>query len=562
MQTRDVPVLIVGSGLAGLTAAVTLAWRGVPVLLVERRAGTLRNPRARGVNLRSMELLRVAGLERDLVAAGGHSFENFTIHIAESVTGRELQTLMPRGGAGAGGEFDLSSLSSARPSMAGQDRIEPVLRRHAEALGAELCYSTELVSLEQDAQCVLAHLRDRESGAERIVRAQYLIAADGHRSPTRQRLGIGTHGYGTLSHNVAVVFEGDIEALIGKGRIALYYVQNPRFTGVFVNADDPNVAVAGMEYDPARDSATSFDHDRALRIVRDVLGVPEFEARILEVQTFEFASQVADELARGRVFMIGDAAHTMPPTGGLGGQTAIQDGYDIAWKLALVLHGDAGAALLDTYAAERQPVAEMTVARQLANYVERMRPDRAEVARHVLGSSASPLPDYMSVAFGYRYRSPAILTEAPDDGAPAESPFVPSGKPGTRAPHVVFEHRGAKISSLDLMGRDLVLLCGPAAAPWARAAMAIAWGAAAPLAVHRLGADLIDLEERWQQAFGVGASGAVLLRPDGFIAWRAQGAVNSPGDVLTNVLARVLCRTPESLRRPVVRQLAEQGAAA
>lgn len=562
MYPRDVPVLIVGSGLAGLTAAVTLAWRGVPVLLVERHAGTSRNPRARGVNLRSMELLRVAGLETDLVMAGGHSFEDFTIHIAETVAGRELQTLLPRGGARSGGEFDLSGLTPARPSMAGQDRIEPILRRHAEALGAELRYATELLSVEQDAHGVTARLRDRTTGEEQVVHAHYLIAADGHRSFIRERLGIGTHGYGTLSHNVAVVFEGNIEALIGERRFALYYLQNPRFTGVFVNGDDAHLAVAGMEYDPTRESADDFQGARALRIVRDVLGVPDFEARILEVQTFEFASQVADELARGRIFLIGDAAHTMPPTGGLGGQTAMQDGYDIAWKLAMVLHGDAGPNLLDTYAAERQPVAEMTVARQLANYVERMRPDRAEIARHVLESSGTPVPDYMSVAFGYRYRSSAILTEAPDDGVPAESPFAPSGRPGTRAPHVAFERHGTRVSSLDLMGRDLVLLCGAEASGWARAAMAIAWRAGVPLAVHRVGADLLDAGRRWQAAFGVGDSGAVLLRPDGFIAWRSQGAVSSPADVLTDVLARVLCRTPESLRRAVIRQLVAHGAAA
>jgi len=551
MKTRDIPVLIVGSGLAGLTSAVTLAWRAIPVLLVERHAGTLKHPRARSVNLRSMELLRVAGLESDLVAAGGHSFEDFTIHIAESVTGRELQTLLPRAGARARGEFDLSALSPAVPSMAGQERIELVLRRHAEALGAELRYSTELVALEQDARGVSARIRDLTTGEESLVRAQYLIAADGHRSRMRERLGIGTHGYGTLSHNVAVVFEGDIESLIGERRFALYYLQNPRFTGVFVNGDDPHTAAAGIEYDPSRESTGDFDHERALQIVRDVVGVPDFEARILEVQTFEFASQVADQLARGRVFLAGDAAHTMPPTGGLGGQTAIQDAYDLAWKLAFVLRGDAGPALLDTYAAERQPVAEMTVARQLANYVERMRPDRAEVARHVLESSGSPIPDYMSVAFGYRYRSAAILTEAPDDGAPAESPFVPSARPGTRAPHLPLLHRGARISSLDLMGRELVLLCGPGASAWARAGMAVASPAAAPLITYRLGADLIDVERRWQSAFGVGDSGAVLLRPDGFVAWRSQGEVSSPTDVLTEILARVLCRTPESLRRPV-----------
>jgi aklavinone 12-hydroxylase len=393
------------------------------------------------------------------------------------------------------------------------------------------------------------------------VRSQYLLAADGHRSPIREWLGVGTQGYGTLSHNVAVVFEGNIEALIGEGRFALYYLQNPRFTGVFVNGDDPHIAVAGMEYDPSRDSPRDFDHARALRIVREVLGVPDFEAKVLEIQTFEFASQVAEEIVRGRVFMIGDAAHTMPPTGGLGGQTAMQDAYDISWKLAMVLHGDAGSELLDTYAAERKPVAEMTVARQLANYFERMRPDRAEVARHVLGSSG-PVPDYMSVAFGYRYRSAAILAEAPDDGAPAESPFAPSGRPGTRAPHIVFVHRGARLSSLDLIGRDFVLLCGPGASGWARAGMAVAWPSAAPLTVYRVGADLIDVEKRWQTAFGVSDSGAVLLRPDGFISWRSPGAVNSAVDALAGVLGRVLCRTPASMRRTAVMPGAAQGAAA
>ena len=561
MKTREIPVLVVGSGLSGLTAAVMLSWRGVPALLVERHAGTLQNPRARGVNLRSMELLRVAGLEPDLVAAGGHSFEDFTIHIAETVTGRELQTLMPRGAARAGGEFDVTRLTPARPSMAGQNRVEPILRRHAESLGAELLYSTELVSVEQDVQGVTACIRELRSGEEQLVRAQYLIAADGHRSRVRAGLGIGTHGYGTLSHNVAVVFEGNVEALIGERRFALYYLQNPRFTGVFVNADELHVAVAGMEYDPSRESSRDFDHARALRIVRDVLGVPDFDAKVLEVQTFEFASQVADAVARGRVFLIGDAAHTMPPTGGLGGQTAMQDGYDIAWKLTMVLQGHAGPALLDTYAAERKPVAEMTVARQLANYVERLRPDRAEVARHVLESSGQ-LPDYMSVAFGYRYRSAAILTETPDDGAPAESPSAPSGRPGTRAPHVVFVHRGARLSSLDLIGRDFVLLCGPGASGWTQAGKAVAWSTSAPLTVYRVGADLIDPEKRWQTSFGVSDSGAVLLRPDGFIAWRSPGAANSPGDALAEVLARVLCRTRESMSRSAGGRGAAQGAAA
>lgn len=575
MTQQRVPVLIVGSGLSGLTTAVMLAWHGIPPLLVERRAGTSKNPRARGVNFRSMELLRVAGLEPDLLAAGGQPFESFSIIIAETVTGRELHTLLPPGGLSAAGEsgtvdgagvargtsagraFDTRSLSPAVASAAGQERVEPILRRHAEALGADLRYATELAGFEQDADGVTAVLRDCASGAEQSVRADYLVAADGHRSPIRARLGVGARGYGTLSHNVAVVFEGDLDPVIGRGRLALYYLRNPRFTGVFVNTDDPNRAIAGIEYDPARASPADFDERRALEIVRDVLGLPRFDARILEIQTFEFSSRVADELSRGRVFLVGDAAHTMPPTGGLGGQTAIQDGYDIAWKLAMVLHGRAGPALLATYAAERKPVAEMTVARQLANYVERMRPDRAEIMREAARLPAGALPDYLSVAGGYCCRSAAILSETPDDGALAESPFSASGRPGTRAPHVPFVLRGVPLSSLDLIGREFVLVCGPDGAAWARAAVPFVSGGALPLAVYRVGAELRDPDGRSFARFGVEASGAVLLRPDGLIAWRARNLESArecgcdARAVLEQVLARVLCRSVESLRARV-----------
>lgn len=562
MSELRVPVLVVGSGLAGLTTTVMLAWRGVAPLLVERHPGTSKNPRARGVNFRSMELLRVAGLEPDLVAAGGQSFDDFSITIAESVTGRELQTILPRGGAGTSGAFDTRGLSPALPSAAGQDRVEPILRRHAEALGAELRYATELVAFAQDADGVTAVIRDRATGAEQRVRADYLVAADGARSPIRERLGVGVHGHGTLSHNVAVVFEGDIERVIGARRFALYYLQNPRFTGVFVNTDEPNRAVAGIEYDPQRESPQDFDERRSLAIVRDVLGLRDFDAKILEIQTFEFSARVADRFARDRVLLVGDAAHTMPPTGGLGGQTAIQDGYDVAWKLAMVLHGEAGAALLDTYAAERQPVAELTVARQLANYVERMRPDLAERARQAVEATTSAaIPDYMSVAFGYCCRSSAILTETPDDGASAESPFTPSGRPGARAPHALFNYRGTTASALDLVGRDFVLLCGPDGASWARAAAPLAAGAGLPLATYRIGAELRDPDGRSFDRFGVGPSGAVLLRPDGLIAWRAHEAAPDARTALEHVLARVLCRSVESVRGAVRLSVMHDGSA-
>jgi putative polyketide hydroxylase len=534
MPDIRVPVLIVGSGLAGLTTAVMLAWRGIRPLLVERHADTSKNPRARGVNFRTMELLRVAGLEADLMAEGG-DLKDFSIIIAESVTGRELRTILPRG------SWDTTTLSPAQMSRAGQDRVEPILRRHAQALGADIRYSTELTSFEQDEGGVTAIIRDLRTGVESRVHADYLVAADGNRSPVRQHLGIGLHGAGTLSHNMAMVFEADLEQTLQGRSLALYYLQNPDFTGAFINTTEPNRALISVEYDPVKESPADFDTQRCIKLVRAAMGIPDLEVNMLEVQPWEMASRSADRFARGRVFLAGDAAHTMPPTGGLGGQTAIQDGYDLAWKLALVLHDQAGPELLATYESERQPVCEMTVALQTANYAERMRPDRKDL------QTPGAETDYLKVAFGYRYRSAAILQDIADDGALTESPDQPSGRAGTRGANIVFKHKGKEVSSLDLIGRDFVLLTGPEGAPWARAGTALAYNSRLPLSIYRVGADLLDIGGKWTERYGVTAAGAVLLRPDGYIAWRARTITSSAATTLREALARVMFRAADTL---------------
>ena len=534
MPDIRVPVLIVGSGLAGLTTAVMLAWRGVRPLLVERHADTSKNPRARGVNFRSMELLRVAGLEADLMAEGG-DLKDFSIIIAETVTGRELRTILPRG------SWDTTTLSPAPMSRAGQDKVEPILRRHAQALGADIRYSTELTSFEQDDNGVTATIRDLRTGVESHVRADYLVAADGNRSPIRERLGIGLHGAGTLSHNMAMVFEADLEQTLQGRSLALYYLQNPDFTGAFINTSERDRALVSVEYDPDKEQPADFDTQRCVKLVRAAVGIPDLEVKMLEVQPWEMASRSADRFVEGRVFLAGDAAHTMPPTGGLGGQTAIQDGYDLAWKLAMVLHDQAGPELLTTYGPERQPVCEMTVALQTANYAERMRPDRKDLQAQ--GGEV----DYLSVAFGYRYRSAAILQDIPDDGALAESPDQPSGRAGTRGAHVVFKHKGKEVSSLDLIGRDFVLLTGPEGAPWARAGTAFAYQCGVPLSIYRIGADLLDVDGKWAERFGITAAGAVLLRPDGYIAWRARTVTSSASATLREALARIMFRRADTL---------------
>ena len=527
MPDTHAPVLIVGSGLAGLTTAVMLAWRGIRPLLVERHADTSKNPRARGVNFRTMELLRVAGLEPDLMAEGG-DMNDFSIIVAETVTGRELKTILPRG------SWDTTDLTPAQMSGAGQDRLEPILRRHAESLGADIHYSTEMTGFEQDAEGVTATLRDLRTGLESRVRTDYLVAADGNRSRIREQLGIAVHGAGSLSHNVSIVFEANLEAALRGRSLALYYLQNPKFTGAFINTTEPNRALVSVEYDPDKEQPADFDTSRCIELVRAAVGIADLEVNILEVMPWEMASRCADRFTDGRVFLIGDAAHTMPPTGGLGGQTAMQDGYDIAWKLALVLHGQAGADLLSTYETERKPVANMTVDLQTANYVERMRPDRTDLVKPGIQT------DYISVAFGYRYRSSAILQDVADDGGLVEDPTRPTGRPGTRGAHVMLEYKGKSLSLLDLIGRDFVLLTGPDGAPWARAGMALAYECAVPLTVYRLGSDVLNIDETWAKRYGVTDAGAVLLRPDGYIAWRARTAASSASTTLREALASIM----------------------
>ena len=532
MVASPVPVLIAGAGLAGLSAALLLAWRGVPSLVVEKRAATSRHPRARGINPRSMELLRVVpGLEDELCAASRASEADFAIIVAETVTAPPMKVIMPPGG------LDMRPLTPAAMSMAGQDVAEPILLRRAQALGAEIRFSTELVSFTQDDRCVTAVLRDTKTGDEETVVADYLVAADGHRSPIREALRVATHGPAAFSQNMSILFESDFVPPQGDRAFALYYLRNSKFTGAFISADDPRIGRVSVEYDPARANIADYSQARCVEIVRAALGVKDLAVKVLDVMPWEMSSRLAETMAKGRVFLVGDSAHTMPPTGGLGGQTAIQDAADLAWKLALTVRGQAAPALLETYNAERWPVAALTVDGQTANYVERMRPDRKDLL------VADAKFDYLSVAMGYIYRSAGVSGETPDDGRKAESPLQPSGRPGTRLAHVALTRSNELISTLDLVGPGFTLIAAPGGLGWIAAARDLQrWGA--PLEAYRIDGDAIDTNGLFLDRTGLQHDGALLVRPDGFIAWRSKSAEADPLSALAEALGRALCKSP------------------
>ena len=241
-------------------------------------------------------------------------------------------------------------------------------------------------------------------------------------------LGVHMEGNDGISHAVSILFEADLETAIGKRGFLLCYIRNEELTGAFVTCDDPRLGQLNVQFDPAHENTSDFDVERCARLVRSALGLPNLAIDIIEAMPWRMSALLADRMRVGRVFLVGDAAHIIPPVGGLGGQTAIQDAADLAWKTAMTLNGHAGPALLDTYETERRPVARLAIARATENYVQRLRPDRTEL------STSHGQVKIIDLVMSYRYRSPAISLEESDDGLPTEDVLCPTGNPARNSP--------------------------------------------------------------------------------------------------------------------------------
>jgi 2-polyprenyl-6-methoxyphenol hydroxylase-like FAD-dependent oxidoreductase len=533
MRDVEVPVLIVGGSLVGLSASLFLGVHGVDHLVVERHPGTAIHPRAAYLMQRTVELFRWAGVESEVVAAAEREFvQNGAIMAVESLSGRELQWFFRNINEG------VEHLSPSPRIFVTQIGLEPVLRERAADLGAQLRYSSEVVSLTVEDRGVEALVRDRTTGEEWTVHAQYAVAADGVRSPLRHQLGIGMQGHGTFSDSITIYFRADVRPLLGERNLSVVYVVNPRLQGFFrfsIDGQAGFLVVNTAVDDEGRRTTTvgaTADESDCVRYVREALGAPDLAVEIEDVQRWNASAEWAERFGAGRVLLAGDAAHVMPPTGGYGGNTGVHDAHNLAWKLAYVLTGRAAADLLTTYEPERREVARLTVEQAYTRYVTRLDPG--------LGTDGlMPLIDDAAIDLGYRYRSDAITPDGTDDGD-WEDPRTPTGRPGFRIPHVPLRRDGAEISTVDLVGTEPVLLTGPAGAAWARAGRQAAGGLGVPLDVHAVGE---DDGGRFAPACGIGPDGAVLVRPDGFIAWRSPGSADDAAGTLGAALARSLGRT-------------------
>jgi 2-polyprenyl-6-methoxyphenol hydroxylase-like FAD-dependent oxidoreductase len=539
---EDASVVIAGGGLVGMASAAFLARHGVAALVVERMRGESQLPRAAHFHLRTLELLRAIGVEEDVKRQSELEFvPEGAIVSMDSLAGRKLADIIPSLNVGVD-----DSLSPCRRLFVTQPGLEAILRRRATDAGARVMDGAEVAAVEQDDDGVTVVVTDVDSGVERRLRSSYLVGADGAHSTVREALQIPFDGRGVFSNSLTIYFTADLtQQMLGKP-LSVVYVNNPVFGGFFRLAKDcrSGFLVVNTVGDPrtnpnAADAAKDTSTERMIEFVRAGAGIPDLDVRIDGVARWRSSTDTARRYHDGRVLLAGDAAHVMPPNGGFGGNTGVQDAYDLAWKLALVVQGVATPELLTTYDAERRPVDKFTVEQAYTRYVTRTAP-------YLTATDLQPFVADLEIELGYTYRSPAILAEEGDasDGAQAGhgDPRLTRAVPGSRAPHLWLQRDGRRRSTLDLFGGDFVLLAGPDGGPWCDAVPAPA-AQGVRLAAYRVGgAELAVPDDSFTEAYGISRTGAVLVRPDGFVAWRARAASDRPAESLTAALRRALMR--------------------
>jgi putative polyketide hydroxylase len=500
-MSESTPVLVVGGSLVGLSAAVFLAGHGIPVTVVEKHAGSSSHPRAIGYTTRTLELFRGAGVELPATTQGHGPPRR--AHV-ESLAGTWFDeylwtapTAEPR-----------DDYSPAVATAIAQDRLEPILRERAVALGADLRLGTRMTDFTEGDDGVSVTLQPLD-GARYRTRAQYIVATDGARSQTRSALGIDRSGKGLLSVQRSILFRAPIDHYLEHGVVQFEIKQTGLTAFLTTYSDGRWVLMLGDDIDR--------DADQQRAVVRQAVGIPDLHVELLTTGRWELAALIADRFRSGRVFLAGDAAHQLPPNrGGYGANTGIEDVHNLAWKLAAVLRGDASPTLLDTYDAERRPIAWLRHDQIFA---------RADYKAHLDGPVGDvEVIDDVAMELGQLYRSSAVIGAA-DDLPPAQRPEQWAGQPGTRAPHLAL--RGDAASTLDLFGRGWVLLAQDGR-----------WHTADVRFVRLDASDVLG-PRTFDETYGVGPDGASLVRPDGYIAARWTTMPADPEAEVAAALRRV-----------------------
>ncbi|MEX1657999.1 FAD-dependent monooxygenase [Streptomyces pseudovenezuelae] len=571
----ETDVLIVGSGPAGASAALALSSYGVPNIVVTRYASLADTPRAHITNQRTMEVLRDLGVEQDVIAQATpqHLMGNTTF--CTSLAGEELGRVRSWGNdplVQAAHEL----ASPTRMCDMPQHLMEPVLVDAAVARGTSLRFQTEYLSHTQDADGVTATVRDRLRGDTYEIRAKYLIGADGGRSKVAEDAGLPMSGQMGVAGSINIVFEADLGKYTAHRPSTLYWVLAPGATvgGIgagLVRCVRPwNEWLIVWGYDVTA-GAPDLTTEYAESVVRQLIGDDEIPVTIKSSSAWTVNEMYAETYSQGRVFCAGDATHRHPPSNGLGSNTSIQDSYNLAWKLKLVLDGTASPKLLDTYTAERAPVGKQVVTRAnrsigetapIFEALDGLSPQTPEqlwaniAARKDAGEAAEKQRARLREAIAFkvyefnahgvdlnqRYVSDAVVPDGSGEETFARDPELhhqPTSRPGARVPHAWLTSGTRTLSTLDTVGKGrFTLLTGIGGEGWIRAAKAqdveIATVVIGP------GQRYEDPYGDWARLSEISDAGALLVRPDGFVAFRHPTAAPDAEALLSDALRRIL----------------------
>ncbi len=546
-------VLIVGAGPVGQLAALLLSHHGVGSVLIDKRLKTLSAPKAHAINARTLEICESIGVSAArLRELGASANEGGEVRFVGTLTGTEFGCLPYERQDEGAFEFTPFPLSNI-PQPVFEEELEAHVRGNS---GIDFRRGVECTALHEVNDRVDATLVTLEGGGEETQSFDYVIAADGAGSKIRDSLGIEMEGPEALSNYLMIHFSADLRPLTAGRRGVLYFLFEPGVRGTFIAYDHAKTWVFMHPWDPQSENRGDYDDQRCLALIEKAVGQPLPETKVENVSPWTMTAQVAGQYRRGRVFLAGDAAHRIPPAGGLGINSGAGDVQNLAWKLAAVLKGEAGEGLLDTYEVERQPVARNNNEQSLKNAMKifdlivalhgteaektaeryaavSANPDAyPELARAV--EAQKPHFDSFDLQLGYRYQSAAIYEPAPIPEITDVSDYQPSWDAGAHFPHRWVSAKGGTVALQSLLSASrFTLLCGPAAAQPDCNKM---------FDQLRFGTDfdrLSEQDEGWAVQTGLPDSGAVLIRPDGHIAARFNLV---EADNVESVMPKILAR--------------------
>ena len=481
--------------------AIGLRRLGIDPVVVERHPSTLDFPKGRLVSVRTMEILREWGIDRDLEAAALPREESLFIFSGASL----LADTFERTGQGA----QALAASPTQRLLCDQMVMEEVLLDHVRALDVDLRFSTNLLSFTQGPGSVIAELTD-DSGRRFSLEAEWMVAADGARSDTRTALGFERSGSGRHGSAVSIYFRAPLGERMSGRTAGRYDLASIPGASVLVVDNDRRWLII-RPYDPEVESPDRFTHDWAHDLARRAIGDPGIPVEIVGIKFWETSTLVADSYRDRRVLLAGDAAHVVTPIGGLGMNCGIADAHNLAWKLAAVISGWATARLLDTYESERRPVAIAT----------------AEASK---GAARPPATGH-GVILGYSYDSTAIVPDGTPERIFADpvNDYVASARPGNRAPHYWLDEAQTS-STVDLFGKRFTVLTDKLGEPLVTAAIA------QPSLLGQVPVRVVALDDQsWNDQYGVKAGGAVVVRPDGHVSSRHFDRRSTEADLIESL---------------------------